>query len=501
VPFLVFAIGVSHGVQQINFIVRELAAGKPIAEAARASFTGLLIPGSLALVTALVSFLTLTLIPIPMVRDLAVVAALGVGYKIISNLILLPVLASFADVTKAYGEEALARRDRWKRWLALLSRVAEPRIAVVIVIASAGVLATAIWQSRDRVVGSLQEGADELSPQSRYNRAAEDIAGNFDIGLDWLSVVVEAPAGSCQNPALGSYLDDLTAATEHAPGVVSAASYSDMLKTYNEGYNEGNPKMFAVPIDPVNYASLSEEIRRNRGYVSGDCSMAALHLYLTDHRARTIEGVIAAVRDFADRHPVADFRIRLAAGNAGVAAAINDEVEKSETPMLVDVYAAIVILIFLAYRDFRATISCCVPLTVGTFLGYWLMKGLGIGLTVATLPVMVLAVGIGVDYAFYIYNRLQIHLARGENIVPALDGSIQEVGMATIFTAVTLALGVGTWSLSPLRFQADMGKLLASMFLVNLVMTMTVLPALVIVLDRLFPRKRPPRVPGVVTHD
>jgi hypothetical protein len=61
--------------------------------------------------------------------------------------------------------------------------------------------------------------------------------------------------------------------------------------------------------------------------------------------------------------------------------------------------------------------------------------------------------------------------------------------MATIFTAITLAAGVATWSFSGLRFQADMGKLLAFMFLVNLAMAMTVLPALAVVLERLFPRR------------
>lgn len=501
VPFLVFAIGVSHGIQQINFIVRELVAGKSITEAARASFTGLLIPGSLALFTALISFMTLLLIPIPMVRELAITASLGVGYKIVTNLIMLPVVASFLDISPVYAKKALLRRTQRGPWLRLLSRVAEPRIAVIVVAISGAVLITAVWQGRERVVGSLQPGADELAPQSRYNRSATAIAANFDVGLDSLSVVVEAPPNSCGNPALGKYVDDLTAATEHAPGVTRAVSYSEMLKTYNEGYNEGNPKMFVVPIDPVNYASLTEEIHRSRGFVSSDCAMAALHLYLTDHKALTIKGVIRVIEDFARSHVEPGFTIRLAAGNAGAAAAINDEVEKSEFPMMLYVYGAIIVLVSLVYRDVRATICCCAPLTVGTYIGYWFMKILGIGLTVATLPVMVLAVGVGVDYAFYIYNRLQLHLSRGEDIALALERSIREVGTATIFTAVTLSIGVATWSFSPLRFQADMGKLLAVMFLVNLVMAMTVLPALAVVLERLFPHPGPARIPGLTAHD
>jgi predicted RND superfamily exporter protein len=124
------------------------------------------------------------------------------------------------------------------------------------------------------------------------------------------------------------------------------------------------------------------------------------------------------------------------------------------------------------------------------------MKELGIGLTVATLPVMVLSVGVGVDYAFYIYNRLQMHLAAGENIVDSFEHALKETGIATVFTAITLSVGVATWGFSALKFQADMGKLLAFMFMVNMVMAMTALPAFAVVLERLFPRKGPVHVPG-----
>jgi predicted RND superfamily exporter protein len=75
-----------------------------------------------------------------------------------------------------------------------------------------------------------------------------------------------------------------------------------------------------------------------------------------------------------------------------------------------------------------------------------------------------------------------------------------EVGVATIFTAITLAIGVATWSFSALKFQADMGKLLAFMFIVNLVMAMTALPAIAVVLERWFPRRKPVRAPGLLTH-
>jgi predicted RND superfamily exporter protein len=500
VPFLVFAIGVSHGVQQINFITRELASGKSAFDAARNSFTGLLIPGTLALVTAFVSFITLLLIPIPMIRELALTAALGVAYKIITNLLMLPLAASCLDFTRAYAEKAMLKYQQRTRWMALLAKVAQPKAALGVLLVTAVVFGLAVWQSSDRVVGTLQPGAPELRPEARFNRDAVSIASGFDLGLDWLSIVIEAPPESCESPAVGVYGDQLENALKNLPGVVSTSSFAGNLRTYNEGYNEGYPKMGVVPIDPANYAGLATEIGRVRGYLNKDCSMTALHLYLADHKARTINGLLAAVKSYRAAHQEAGIRVLLAAGNAGVAAAINDEVEKSELPMMLYVYLAIVLLVFAVYRDLRAVLACCLPLTIGTFIGYWFMKANQIGLTVATLPVMVLAVGIGVDYAFYIYNRLQRHLAEGEPVADAIAHALTEVGMATIFTAITLAVGVATWSFSALKFQADMGSLLAFMFIVNLVMAMTALPAIAVWLEKIFPRKTPVRASSLMDH-
>lgn len=186
VPFLVFAIGVSHGVQQINYIVREIACGKSVEQAARSSFSGLLIPGTLALVTAFVSFVTLLLIPIPMVRELAITASLGVAYKIITNLVMLPLVASMLKVDGSYADAEEISRKRRARWLHGLARLAEWRNAQVVLCVAVIVFTAAVWQSHDRVVGTLQAGAPELREDARFNLDAVSIAGSYDIGLDWL---------------------------------------------------------------------------------------------------------------------------------------------------------------------------------------------------------------------------------------------------------------------------------------------------------------------------
>lgn len=500
VPFLVFSIGVSHGVQQINFIVRYLARGKTTQEAARASFTGLLVPGTLALVTAFISFATLVLIPIPMIKELAVTASIGVGYKILTDLVMLPVAVSYCNFSSDYARKALLRRETRARILRLMASVAKTRNAVVLTCLAFMVLGLSIWQSRGRIIGTLQPGAPELRASSRYNQDAASINSSYDMGLDWLSVVFETAPHSLDDTAIGYYQSDFVYRLEHVRGVLAVNSFSTQLATYNEGYNEGYPKMDVIPHDPSTYGSLATEINRTRGYMNSDCSMTAVHFYLTDHKATTINRLIAAVKAFRTTDPHPGIRIRLAAGNAGVQAAINDELVKSETPMLLYVYAAILGMVLLVYRDFRAAIACCMPLTIATFIGYWFMKVFQIGLTVATLPVMVLAVGIGVDYALYIYNRLQMHLADGETMITAMGFALEFEGMATIFTALTLSVGVATWAFSVLKFQADMGMLLSFMFIINLVMAFTALPALAVVLEKVFVRKKPAYSPSILKH-
>ena len=495
VPFLVFAIGVSHGVQQVNFISLKICAGETAFNAARASFTGLLIPGTMALITALVGFATLLLIPIPMIRELAITAAIGVAYKIITNLVMLPVVASFFHFGAPYVARITALRERRERLMQVLDHAAERKWAFALVGLAAIIFGLAYWQSQSRHIGYLKPGAPELRESARYNQDAIAIVDKFSLGLDVFTIVNEIPPEGCYDFKRMTYLDEFSWRMQNVPGVISVRALPALVKVGSAGFNEGNPKWLALPRDSRSMASFIGLAGEGSGLYDPQCTVLPINVYLADHKATTIKAVVAAAKQFRTEYPDKTVNIRLASGNVGVQAATNEVLERTELPMMLYVYATIIALVFFTYRDWRATIACCVPLTVATFLGYWFMKELDIGLTVATLPVMVLAVSIGVDYAFYIYNRLQLYLADGLDIVPAFKRTLRETGNATIFTAITLSVGVATWAFSALKFQADMGVLLAFMFMINMVMAITLLPALAVVIDTLIPRRTPVRRP------
>ncbi len=490
VPFLVFAIGVSHGIQQINLITAELAAGATAEEAARSSFSGLLIPGSMALITDLVGFGTLYLIPVPMIRELAITASIGVALKIITNLVMLPLLVSYFRFPDNFTHRIQKARETRLKLMRVIGKVAQPKVSIIILCSSSVLLGYAVYKGSQRHVGALHAGAPELRADARYNVDSRAIADQYALGLNVLTVVVETPPDGCVSYPVMEFLNRFSWAMQNVPGVTAVGSLPFAIKGSAAGWNEGNLKWKDIPRDRAALAQAANTVPNASALFNQECTVMPHMIYLKDSKATTIHRVVAAVKDWRAKHHMDGVELRLASGNMGVQAAVNEEVEETELPMMMWVYAAIIALVTLTYRDWRAVIACCVPLTFATFFGYWFMQVLEIGLTVATLPVMVLAVGIGVDYAFYIYNRIQFHLAEGLNMTDSFQRALEETGMAVFFTALTLAIGVSTWAFSDLKFQADMGLLLAFMFMINMVMAIALLPSLAVVLDLILPRGR-----------
>jgi predicted RND superfamily exporter protein len=187
---------------------------------------------------------------------------------------------------------------------------------------------------------------------------------------------------------------------------------------------------------------------------------------------------VAAVEAFVVEHDSHEIHFRLAAGNGGIEAATNQVIGDAQTKILIYVYAVVILVIGLTFRSVTAILCIVIPLALTSALCQALMAYLGIGIKVATLPVIALGVGVGVDYGFYIFSNLIVHINEGVPIQEAYRRALETTGKAVAFTGVTLAIGVCTWVFSPIKFQADMGKLLAFMFLVNMICALWLLPAL-----------------------
>lgn len=500
VPFLVYAIGVSHAIQQINLITAEISRGASSENAARATFRRLLLPGSMALITDLAGFLVLVIIPIPMIGEMAITASIGVALKIITNLLMLPLIAAYFTFPPSYVEKVREAREFRIRWLVRIGKVANTRNALISALIWIALGGYAGYVTQDRVVGDLHAGAPELWPDERYNVDARMISGKFDVNLDILIVVTETPSQACVTYEYMEYIDQLGWHIQNIPGVNNVVSLPRLARFFLSVWNEANLKFAELNRNRSALVLGTQAVPESSGLLNTECTMLPVYVFTEDHKADTINRIVEGVKDFRANNPHPDVNIRLASGNVGILAATNEVIEETELPSLMFVFAVIITVVMIAYRDWRAAACCCLPLLLATVMGYWFMQIFEIGLKISTLPVLVLAVGFGVDDGFYMYSRIQVYLREGYNIAQSFQQALLETGMAVIFTSVVLAIGVATWIFSALKFQADMGALLTFMISINLLGAITALPALAVLIDLLIPRRKAPPEIAAGTH-
>ncbi|MFW2439378.1 MAG: efflux RND transporter permease subunit [Arenicellales bacterium] len=479
VPFLVFAIGVSHGVQMINSMRSEILQGASPKKAAKASFQRLLIPGGIALASDTIGFLTILLIKIEIIQEMAITASIGVAVIILTNLFLLPVLLSYLPASESQLQQRLiARVERLKPFWHRLSAFTVNPLATLTIIASLILFGAGIWKGSDIEIGDLEQGVPELRSNSRYNIDSAIITDRFSIGVDILKVIAETRADGCIDHDIMSTIDRFNWHMQNIDGVQSVISLSTLARLYNAGWNEGNPKWQVLPRNQQVLVQAISPVDTSTGLLNEDCSAMPVLIFTSDHKAKTISRIVDGVKEFENSSINDAVHFKLASANVGVMAATNEAVDAAQFPMLVYVYVAIISLCLLTFRSLRATLCIVLPLGLVSVLAYALMTILDIGLKVSTLPVVALGVGIGVDYGIYIFSRLHEQLDEGKSLRDAYEVTLNMTGNAVLFTGLTLGIGVFTWIFSDLQFQVDMGILLTFMFLLNMIAALTVLPAL-----------------------
>ncbi|MGQ0700973.1 MAG: efflux RND transporter permease subunit [Panacagrimonas sp.] len=557
VPFLILAVSVSHGVQYVNAWVGEIAENKRNSfDASLFTWRRLAIYGTMAIMTDVAGFAMIGVIPIDIVREMAINACLGMAAIIVTNKIMMPILLTWIEIKDVEG--FVAKQDRRDRifdplWH-LLSSMVRPVPAVTAILVMALLFGWSFWQGKALQVGDSQAGVPELLPQSRYNNDTAAVVKNFAIGLDIFKVVAETDPEACVKHEVMEQIDRFGWRMDNTFGVQSSLSLPQVAKTVNAAFSEANPRFKVLPRNQYTMVQAITPIPTSSGLLNPNCSAMAIFVFMKDHKASTIERVVHETKTFNSENAKAFFethkdvsakycadklealrgvgnekhdrqetidrfkrknpkvpegevalneRVKaatakvdeaqaklvgfdkmcpvnfaLATANVGVMAATNEEVHRLEKPILLYVYIAIVICVYLSFFEWQSIVAIMLPLSLISWMAYGVMAVLGIGMKVATLPVVALAVGIGVDYGIYVYATMADALAGGFKMREAYYKTLKMTGKAVVFTGITLGFGVATWLWSGLQFQRDMGALLVFMFTGNMFGAILILPAI-----------------------
>ena len=486
VPFLIFSIAVSHAVQMTNAWKLETLHGHDGITASTLSFQKLFIPGAMALLANALGFMVIAFVEIEIVQELAFTATIGVTVMIITNKMLLPILLSYYKFTPEQASK-LAGKETAGDWLwERLGGLATKQYAWIPVLVGLGLLAFGISQARHLHIGDLGKGVPELRPESRYNQDVGFITSQYAIGVDLLQVIAEAKPENdddspCVNREVMDKMEDFEFQMRQVDGVATVRSLSGFVKSMTQSFAETYSKWRMLPESKAQIAQgVGYATRLGNEFMNSRCTAMPVSIYTSDHQATTIEHIVDKIKEFKEAGGDTDrVTFRLASGNVGVMAATNEAVHAADKWVNLALFASVMALCLVTFRSFPITLCVVLPLALVTVLCNALMAMLGIGVKVNTLPVVALGVGVGVDYGIYLFERMKHEMEdNGLNLRDSFVEALKQRGTASIFTAATMTISVATWIFSALKFQADMGILLAFMFLVNAFGAILLLPAL-----------------------
>jgi len=496
IPFFITARAVSHSAQMHERYYEEYkASGWQKDEAIVRSFAALFVPTLSGILTDALGVLAILLVPIVLLQKLALTASFWIAAIVVSELFLNPVVYWYLSAPE---REMVEQRQQgvFQRWMnAVASAVVSPsgrRISIavwVVIMLASPLLFTQL------VIGDSEAVTPLLRRDSPYNFAHKEIQDEFG-GIEPLIIVAEAKKpGAMRLPHNVKVFEKFQRYLERDPEVGASFSFVDVITTMAVFVNEGEPKWGVVPTDASRVSFLFGAFFQGTSYaetarfMDPDFNNTALFFYCRNHRGPTIRRIIARAEEFIKDNPLEDAQFRLAGGIIGVLAAANEEMVRNDVILNVVGYVTIFLVVCLTYWSVAAGFYLIVPLLIANEVVNAYMGGRGIGINVQTLPVVTVGVGFGIDFAFYVVSRVREELATRGSVEDATREALCTAGKAVTFTALTMIAGILFWSFSSIRFDADMGLLLALWMAVSFLASVTLLPACLVTFQPRFLRK------------
>jgi predicted RND superfamily exporter protein len=487
VPFLIAARTVSHSIQFRERFFEELRrCGGNKEQAAVDSISGLLMPGTVSILTDAVGLTVLLVAPMPILTKLAIAGSFWVITNLVSVLILDPILCCYFPTPRHLP------RGGEVHWLdSPLRRVGHfctaPSGRWVVVALFGGITLWSLYWNQFLTVGDSRPGSPLLWPNSAYNESVRHINDKFQ-GTDYLYVIVEGKEErAAKSPVVLRTMEAFQRTIERSPHVGGTDSLAGLTRQINSVLHNNDPRWGILPRSEVEVGGIlmvaehgSEPGDFDR-WVNYNFQHANITVFLYDHKGDTIRGVIQRAREFIASHPIEGAEFRLAGGLVGVLAAGNEVLDQYQRIILGLVLLAQLIFCAMGFRSLVAGLFFVGVVFLSNLFGMALMAFWNVGFNVNTLPVISLGIGFGVDYGIYIISRAIEEYQRhgSSDLRGSLIEGVATAGKAVLYTAVLVSAGIAFWSFSPLRFQAEMGYQLLIILTMNMLGGLLLLPTLI----------------------
>jgi len=489
VAMLITSRAVSHSVQIVNRFDDELAVIPASADcarlAAKIALADLFRPGMLGIIVDAACMAVVALSPIPMLQKLTVLAVVWVSTLTVSAVILTPVMLSY--IKEPHGTvHPINLFPFARRILNIAYWIGTSKFRYINIIACVIVMTVTGVYAFNLKIGDANPGSPILWPDATYNVDSTAINKRFQ-GVDRMFIVVgeDGKEGLLKTNEVLQAMNRFQRFIEAQPEVGGSVSIADVLPVVNATLREGNPRYLELGATQAVNGSLaaildtvSEPGDIDR-YADNKWANGAVTMMFRDRQGDTIQTAVARIKEFTGANPLKEGQWQLAGGVIGVMAAVNEVILSGQIEAIALALLVLVVICTIVYRSTIAGMLFMVPVIISNTLTFSFMAWKGIGMSINTVPVAALGIGLGVDYAFYIADRVKEEIAAGSTPEIAIRSALQSAGMGVAVTATVLIFSTLLWWASSLRFQAEMGLLMAIWLGVSAMSAVFVMPSLI----------------------
>lgn len=488
VAFLITARSISHSVQLVTRFDDEIAAGASDAyAAAKASMSSLFKPGMLGVIADAGCMLVVLLTPITLMQKVAIIGTIWVLTIALSAVVLTPVLLSWIRNPHGYAHPLDLSRPM-QAVLNVAIRIGVSRWRYAVLLGATAIFIISAFYSFRLTVGDANPGSPILWPDAPYNQDAQRINRKLP-GADRMFVVFAGKEpNAVKRPEVLSNIAEFQKNMVAQPEIGASLSIADAIPIAKKVLREDNPRYLELGQSSeengelINIMGNSSEPGDMDRFIDTKAQYASVTLFFRDLQGQTIRTAVSRVKEFIHQHPSEYGEYWLAGGIAGVSAAINEVLLSGQIESVAFAFLVLVLCCAVAYRSLIAGIFFMVPVVLSNTLTFSFMALHGIGMNINTVPVAALGIGLGVDYAFYIVDGVREELHAGSaGLAEAIVKSLNSAGRGVLITASTLIISVVLWSLSSLRFQAEMGLLMAIWLGISAFCALFIIPAMIYV--------------------
>jgi hypothetical protein len=485
IPFLIAARATSHGVQLVSRYYEELEIVKDGKKAARNALDALFRPGSLAIIVDALGIFVLVLGTAPFNHKLGIAA----GFWALSVIFTVHFMVPLALTVLPQPKHTQNKNQHIREGLSkLMAATGGKRGGALTALTIAAILVVGGLYFVERVqLGESEPGSPLLHRDHDYNLSTAAINGLFP-GSEELHVVARTrEPGDIKRPDVMAAIERFQAYMLGDPVCGGTKAVPGVVRVVNRLTHNDDPRWFQLPDNKdeiggllFTYMASSPIPGALKEFITPDENEANMVFFYKDHQADTVRRVVARAEEGIAqlKREVPDLTIELGGGIVGVTAASNEALHRDHMIIIPTVMLIAFLLVTAYYQSLHAGWLMVLPMLFSTVMTYAYMGWANIGISVNTVPVIAVGVGVGIDYAVYFMDRIREEMARQHDISKAVVTAVATTGYAVTFTAVTLIAGVVMWIfLSDLRFQSDAAVLLSFMLIVNAIAAMYIVPS------------------------